>query len=293
MTVAKELAYAKINLYLDVLSKREDGFHNIKTIMHSVSLADEITVLLTPSRMLNVTLSVDGAQHLPNDGRNLACRAAVLFFEKLGKAADVKIKLVKRIPIAAGLAGGSSDAAAVLRALNKIYKKPFTLKSLAKMSSELGSDVPYCVLGKTAFCEGRGEIMIPIKTQISLNAVIVSTDEYVSTPEAYKTLDNIYSDFDGSVSTYGDKYFENIIAALEGTGKIYNGMFNVFEKAILPKCKKAEALKAELLSLGADFSMMSGSGPSVFGVFKTQKMAQNAEQKLKAQGVKAWFVQTV
>ncbi len=293
MTVAKESAYAKINLYLDVLSKREDGFHDIKTVMHSVSLFDKVTVAVVPSKKLKISLSIEGAPELHNDGRNLACRAAALFYEKMGCNAEVKIKLVKNIPISAGLAGGSSDAAAVLRALNRIYRKPFTLKALAKIGAELGSDVPYCVIGKTALCEGRGELIKPLKNKNEINAVIVSTDENISTPEAYGTLDALYSDFDGSVPTGGGAYYSRIIGELENGIISSDGMFNVFENVILQKCRKASAVKEMLESLGAEKAMMSGSGPSIFGVFKNAEMAEKARQIVEKSGFRAWRVKSV
>ncbi len=293
MTVTRELAYAKINLYLDVIGKRDDGFHNIKTVMHSVSLFDIVTVSVVPSHNMNVSLSIDGDSNIPSDGRNLACRAAELFYNKLGKKAEVKIKLVKNIPIAAGLAGGSSDAAAVLRALNRLYRKPFTLKALANMASELGSDVPYCVFGKTALCEGRGEKITQIHLPAKFNAVIANTDEGVSTPSAYAELDSIYSDFDGSIKTGGDECCEKILSELE-EGRIPScGMFNIFEEVILRKCKKAAAAKEKLQSLGAVKVMMSGSGPSVFGIFENEKAAENAKQKIEELGFRTSCVTSV
>ena len=203
MKALKEKAYAKINLYLDVLCKREDGFHDIKTVMHSVSLCDEVTVAISPARTSTIKLSVEGNVYIPSDGKNLAYKAASLFLEKLGIFANVNIKLVKKIPVAAGLAGGSSDAAAVLRAMNRLYKRPLTLAALCKLGAELGSDVPYCIMGKTAICEGRGELITPISTNIRLHTVIATANEYVSTPAAYSALDRHYSDFDGTVKTGG------------------------------------------------------------------------------------------
>ena len=148
MTVVKELAHAKVNLYLDVISRREDGFHDIKTVMHSISLADTITVSLSASKETSVRLQIVGNRHLPTDMKNLAVRAALLYLEKSGINASVEIKLEKCIPVAAGLAGGSSDAAAVLRAMNRLCGKMFSEKALYSMAAELGSDVPYCIYGK-------------------------------------------------------------------------------------------------------------------------------------------------
>ena len=142
MQVIKEKACAKVNLYLDVIARREDGFHDIKTVMHSVSLCDEVTVSYSPSQKTQVRISVQGNQYIPTDARNLAVRAASLYLEKAQLSADITIALKKHIPVAAGLAGGSSDAAAVLRACNRIFGRLFTERALAKMAAELGSDVP-------------------------------------------------------------------------------------------------------------------------------------------------------
>ena len=130
MRAVKETANAKINLYLDVLGIREDGYHEIKTVMHTVSLCDELIVGIADARTTTVSLTCEGNPYLPQDGRNLAVKAAELFLNRLGKTATVTIKLKKRIPVAAGLAGGSSDAAAVLRALNKLFHRPFTRSAL-------------------------------------------------------------------------------------------------------------------------------------------------------------------
>ena len=207
MIAVKEKAYAKINLFLDVINKRDDGFHDVKTVMHTVSLCDDVTVFYTPSDKRSIRVSVDGNKYLPQDSRNLAYRAAQLYLDKCAISANVDIKLKKRIPVAAGLAGGSSDAAAVLRAMNKANKRLLTDKALAEISSELGSDVPYCLMGKTALCEGRGEIMTRLPDVSVGYAVIAIADEFVSTPKAYGALDSVYSDFDGSVKTGGEERF--------------------------------------------------------------------------------------
>ena len=293
MTAVKEKAYAKINLYLDVNEKREDGFHNIKTVMHSVSLSDDITVSVSASKEIFVKLSVCGNRFLPSDSKNLAYRAAVLFLERLGVSAKVEIKLVKRIPISAGLAGGSSDAAAVLRCLNKIYKRPFTVKELCKIGAELGSDVPYCIVGKTALCEGRGEKMTRIYTNASLNVVVASAGEHVSTPEAYGELDKKYSDFDGSVPTDSKKYYTELMKALKSGETVKDGMYNIFESVVLEKCQRSKKLKDELLALGASSVIMSGSGPSIFAIFETKNEAENAKNTIVEKGYNAWCAKSI
>jgi 4-diphosphocytidyl-2-C-methyl-D-erythritol kinase len=292
MKTVKLSAYAKINLYLDVVRQREDGFHDIETVMHTLDLCDEVTVSVNPSRNRSVRLIIEGNRFLPTDSKNLAVKAANLFMDTLGIVADVNIRLVKRIPVAAGLAGGSSDAAAVLRALNRIYKKPFTRSMLAKISESLGSDVPYCVVGGTALCKGKGDKMSYVTIGAPLYAVIVSSGERVSTPEAYGELDKLYSNFDGSVDKNAAKYADFEVALKRGelTSDV---IYNIFEEAILPKCPIASNAKIKLYALGSYAAMMSGSGSSVFGLFKTAEKAMAAAESLNASGFKAFFAKSV
>ena len=293
MTSIKERANAKINLFLDVLCKREDGFHDIKTVMHSLKFGDEVIVTSHPAEKSNVKMTVIGNRYLPTDSKNLAVKAAYLFLERAKLNAEVEIKLIKRIPIAAGLAGGSSDAAAVLRAMNKIYSKLFTIQALSTLAAELGSDVAYCLYGKTALCEGRGEIITKLPVKINSCFVIAIANEHVSTPAAYKALDDIYSDFNGSEQTGGDERYQRLMSELQN-GKIdSDGMFNVFERAVLPSCKGARDIKAKLIELGAKGAMMSGSGPSVFGVFDTLDAAKEACFALRGLKYKAYYAYSV
>ena len=293
MTTIKERANAKINLYLDVLSKREDGFHDIKTVMHSVRFCDEITVSSVPSPTPSVKIKVIGANFLPTDMRNLAVKAAYLFLERAKLSCEVTITMLKRIPVAAGLAGGSSDAAAVLRALNKIHSRLFSISALSSMASELGSDVAYCLYGKTALCEGKGEKITPLPSPQGVAFVIAISNERVSTPGAYKELDVIYSDFSGQVKTKGEERYAKLISSLSRGEILPEGMYNIFEEAVLPKCNGASRIKAELLKLGARAAMMSGSGPSVFGVFDTVEEAKKACYALRDMRFKAYYALSI
>ena len=293
MVSVKEYAYAKVNLYLDVISKREDGFHSIKTVMHTVSLYDEVTVTVKPSHATRVTLTVEGHPKLPTDSRNLAVRAAELFLSSTLITAEVHIRLVKNIPVAAGLAGGSSDAAAVLRALNKAFKRPLAEKRLLQLAAELGSDVPYCVMGGTALCLGRGEIIERLPGKLQLNVVVAVADEYVSTPTAYAELDRIYGDFkeprqDDSAASFGAILDSASIGAMSEAE-----LFNIFENAILPICPKAENIKSTMLELGATHSLMSGSGPSVFGIFPSEASMNAARDYFVNQGIRAYSALSV
>ena len=292
MNVVKENAYAKINLFLDVLSRRDDGFHSISTVMHSVSLCDLVTVQTEGRKGGGVRIMLEGNRRLPADGRNLAVMAANEFLKAAAIDTDVTIKLNKRIPIAAGLAGGSSNAAAVLRALNKLFKRPFTDKMLLNIAARLGSDVPYCLVGGTALCEGRGEKITRLKSIPTLHTVISIARERVSTPFAYATLDAMYSSFDGSVSTGGNDAYSELVFALN-TGKLPTTLFNIFENAILPECPGASHIKKRMLELGATQSLMSGSGPSVFGIFADEKCAKAAMDRLRGEGFLAYYAKSV
>lgn len=293
MRSVKEYANAKINLYLSVTSKRDDGFHGIDTVMHTVSLCDEVTVTLAASGKRAVRLSLDGGKWLPTDAKNIAYAAAMLFMERAAINAEINIKLLKRIPVAAGLAGGSADAAAVLRAMNRLFSRPFTERVLLSLAAELGSDVPYCLLGGTALCGGRGEEITRLPDNLTLNTVIAVAGEHVSTPAAYAALDTLYSDFDGSVPVTSGNALDELLASINCGSLQVSRLYNIFEDAVLPTCPGAVGVKARLAELGAKYVMMSGSGPSVFGIFDTASDAENAAATLRAEGVVAHAAESV
>lgn len=293
MISVKEYAYAKINLYLDVLSKREDGFHEVKTIMHTVSLADELTVSLTPAERTRIRITVIGQSKLPTDSRNLAVKAAELFLATTLISAEVNIKLIKRIPVAAGLAGGSTDAAAVLRALNKAFKRPLTEKRLLEIAAELGSDVPYCLLGGTALCFGRGEHIERLPERLHLNLVIAACDEHVSTPFAYSELDRLYADFADEREDSSESYYNAIYSSVLSGDLNGFKLYNIFENAIFPSYNGAEQIKKQMLELGASHALMSGSGPSVYGIFNDKASAERARDVFIKSGVRAYYAHTV
>ncbi len=293
MNACKERAYAKINLFLDCVGRREDGFHEIKTVMHSLTLHDTLTVAVASRATRAVRLSVLGNRHIPTDSRNLAYSAAMLFLERARIDAEVHIKLEKRIPVAAGLAGGSTDAAATLRALNRLFGKPFADKALMQMAAELGSDVPYCLLGGTALCEGRGEVITRLPEKIRLFAVVAIGSDRVSTPAAYSRLDEKYGNFDGSTETGGNAYIEKLLQYANGGEFPPIGLFNVFEESISEICPSVAEIKKALLECGAKFAMMSGSGPSVFGIFESEAAAKLAKDALTNKGINAYYAESV
>ena len=261
----KFYANAKINLMLDVTGKRADGFHDVKMIMQTLELCDVITTQVCKSG-----IELDGTDsNLRYDESNLAYRAAVLFFEKSGIAGGARIHLEKNIPICAGMAGGSSDAAAVLLALNTMYGFPITQDTLIKESACIGSDVPYCIMKGTALAEGRGELLTQLAPFTAENVLIVKPDIDISTPWAYKSLqlDKIHHpDVDKAVKCIESGNRE----------KLYNLFENVFENVVFEHYPEVEGIKADMKRLGADAALMSGSGPTVFGIFENSENAKKA-----------------
>ena len=266
----REIAPAKINLYLDILGKRNDGFHDIETLMQSITLSDFIEIEYFDDGLAEVSLSIIGCDDILADESNLVIRAVRAFQSRIPFNGSLSITLEKNIPVSAGLAGGSSDAAATLRALNKIFNNPLSLAELCDIASNLGSDVSFCLLGGTALCYGRGEKLIPLKNLAQLYLVIVKTKESVSTSEAYKLLDETYGDF--KLPRFEDGREEIL-------GKIKNGnvdqLYNIFQTPIFSKCAGAKKAMEKLYSLGAKTALMSGSGPTVFGIFESKLSAEN------------------
>ena len=282
--MVKENANAKINLFLDVVSRREDGFHNIKSIMQSVSLCDTLFVSASRTDKTEILINADSAD-LPTDKNNLIFVSAAKYLEYFGINAEVEIKLEKRIPIGAGLGGGSADAAATLRAMNKIFGLA-TKGELLSLATQIGSDVPFCLVGGTALCEGRGEIITPIAFGGELHLVIAIGKDRVSTPHAYRALDELYN-FEFTPDQRGD-----LLAGEMSRGEIsFDNLYNIFERVTdLPEISK---IKEILTKSGAECSLMSGSGPSIFGVFADRQSAENAKNRLVFEGFSAFYANGV
>lgn len=271
MTVC-EKAYAKINLFLDVTGRRDDGYHDVDTLMCSVSLCDTICLTASPSDKISITIKSD-APGLKNDESNLIYRAALKYLSKFKKTADIRIGLTKRIPIGAGLGGGSSDAAATLRAMNKIFGLA-TKMQLLEMAAELGSDVPFCVDGISAFCSGRGEVVRHQEIKKQSNIVIAIGEDRVSTPKAYALLDDKFGDFKEN----------NARKSFPDMGNFPH--YNIFESVI--KLDDIDIIKKIMTEKGARRTLMSGSGPSVFGIFGNCIEAYFAKRALKKRGFLAF-----
>lgn len=279
-------APAKLNLTLDVLGRREDSYHDLKMVMQSITLADRLT--LRPGRAPGIQVS-SSFHFLPTGEKNLAGKAAVCFYQALGRPArDLDISITKHVPVCAGMAGGSSDAAAVLRALNRLEGDPFSPEELAHVGEAVGSDVPYCVLGCTALAQGRGEVLTPLPPLPHCWVVACKPDFPVSTPELFARIDSCRirrrPDADG------------LIAALEQGDlmEVARRMYNVFED-VLPERQLARVadIKNTLIQQGALGANMSGTGPTAFGLFSSQSQAQAAYDVLKQRYQEVFLAETV
>ena len=264
-------AYAKINLFLDVTGRRQDGYHEVNTLMRSISLCDDIHLEARPSDKTTITIICNDS-FLDTGESNLIYKAALKYLLKFKIFADIKVHLVKRIPIGAGLGGGSSDAAATLRAMNKIFALA-TKEQLLEIAAELGSDVPFCIDGGSAFCSGRGEIIRPEKITMPSYVVVSIGKDRVSTPTAYAMLDERYGDF----ARYNEE--KNIP---DGEWIYYN----IFEFVI--KLDEIRDARRILMENGASHALMSGSGPAVFGCFDSFFDASSAKAALKKNGLLAF-----
>lgn len=273
-------ARAKINLYLDILSRRENGYHNILSVMQSVDLCDTVTLTRLPAGSgIHVETDVEG---LPTDRRNLAYRAAEKFSAILGQIPDVRIAIEKRIPMAAGLAGGSADAAAVLRGLNLLYDTRAPREKLCELGATMGADIPFCVVGGAFVAEGIGEILTPCQALSTDQWLVIACGgEGVSTPDAYRALDEAHGDF--AIPREGGARFAALRSALD-TGDIAgvrDHMYNIFEEVVLPSHSTAPRLIAAMKESSAQAAMMSGSGPSVFGLFADEMTATQAATHIR------------
>lgn len=282
----QQQALAKLNLTLDVLGRREDGYHDMCMVMQSITLADTLTIKPTTGEGIHVSTNFE---FLPNDDTNLAAKAAKAFWDARGEAHQaLEIDIDKHIPVCAGMAGGSSDAAAVLRGLNEQAGKPYTLMELAKVGEAVGSDVPYCVLGGTALAEGRGEILTPLAPLPKCHVVVCKPGFPISTPALFRKIDQV--DIVHRPDTAG------MIAALEAgdlTG-VARRLYNVFEDALNDQQRDSvNAIKNTLIEHGALGAAMSGSGPTVFGLFDDEEKAREAYQVLAKEYRESFLAQSV
>ena len=274
MAAFYENAPAKLNLTLDVLGKRADGYHEMKMIMTSVSLQDRLTLELEGGEGLSLKTNLG---FLPLDERNLAAAAALALARETGaQLGRLTITMEKQVPVCAGMAGGSSDAAAVLRCLNRALKLDLPETELARIGATVGSDVPYCVLGGTALATGRGEELSPLPPLPGCWVVLAKPDFPISTPELFARLDTqkvrCHPDTAGMISSLKEGNLPGVARRL----------FNVFEEVLpLRKRDRVEELKGLLLQHGALGASMSGTGPTVFGLFDDEERAKEAHRAAK------------
>lgn len=263
-------APAKVNLTLDVRGKYADGYHELETVMHHIDLVDQVTIE-TVSSGITVTSS---SSLVPDNEDNLAYQAADLILKAYGSGEGVKIYIEKNIPVAAGLAGGSTDAAAVLNGINQLYNYGLSREKLMEMGLNLGADVPFCLYNRTALARGKGELLTPLEKEVKLILVVVKPELQISTAEVYREFDLArVEQFPDTNSFLAAWNYYNIKG-------IAMNMVNVLESVSIKKYGEIATIKDKLNQLGALNAVMSGSGPSVFGIFSDQKIAEQAVAKL-------------
>lgn len=268
----KQKAYAKVNIGLDVLRRRPDGYHELKMIMQTVDICDDLT--FERKGEAGIQLRIDGAD-LPADRNNLVCRAAALLMEEKHIGEGVSITLEKRIPIAAGMAGGSADAAATMRGLNELFALGYSTEELRDLGVKLGADIPYCISGGTMLSEGIGEVLTPLPAPPDCHLVVAKPDIDVSTAFVYRNLQAdrlpFHPDIDGMAKA---------LAAGDLRG-ITDRMGNVLETVTVREYPVIDRIKKRMCGLGAENALMSGSGPTVFGIYRDKETAENAAEAIR------------
>ena len=273
MDLIRENAYAKLNISLDVNEKRPDGYHNMTMVMQSISLCDELSVEKTDTGRIQIRSNLS---FIPSDERNLAVRAALRYLEAVGaKGQGLRMELKKRIPVGAGMAGGSSDAAAVLRAMNRLYGGALSPEALETLSASVGSDVPFCVRGGTALATGRGEVLESLPPMPDCAFLVCKPDFSISTPELFRKLDQ------SSLRCHPDT--AGILDALQRgeLRQICRRMYNVFEDVDDRRLRTVAEIKGRLLDCGALGAIMTGTGSAVFGVFLPGSIPPDAAESLR------------
>ena len=275
-------AHAKINLTLDVVNRRDDGYHNVKMVMQQIELCDVVDTKLCES---GITITCDNP-FVPCNEKNIAYKAVKAFLDYSKENVGVSIDIQKNIPVCAGLAGGSTNASAVIIALNKLLNKNYSTQTLMDISAPLGADVPFCIMGGCALAEDIGTKLTRLPNYKKTRILLVKPPIGVSTPWAYKSL-NLASvthpDVDKFISLYTNGDYT----------KSYEYMGNVLESVTLSKYNEISVIKKELMSMGALFSMMSGSGPTVFGIFDDEEKAKNCEKYFKSKYDEVFLTYTV
>ena len=277
-------AYAKVNLGLDIIGKREDGYHLLKMIMQTVDLYDEIEINKSDDNKISIKCNIS---YVPVDNRNLMYKAAVLFMDKYNINSGLKINIKKNIPVAAGMAGGSTDAAAVLKCLNKLFEVNAPYEELVNLALKIGADVPYCINGGTAICEGIGEVITELPPFKNVIMVIVKPSFGVSTKEVYGGLD--ISRIKKHVK------IDDIVRGMKknNINVVCYNMKNVLENVTIRKYPVIKDIKHMMIKQGAKGALMSGSGPTVFGIFSDMMSAQRCFENMKRKYKDVFITRTI
>lgn len=258
MTTLYEGAFAKLNLTLDVLGKRADGYHDLQSVMQTISIRDDIEIDIGTGKPWLLQCSKEG---IPTDASNLAWKAAEVFFEATGLNPDgIEIRITKRIPSGAGMGGGSADAAAVLRALNRHYNAPLSILALAELGAKVGSDVPFCVICGTAMVEGRGERLRKLPDIPDCVFVVCKPAFSVSTPELYKKIDT------AAIPKRPDNQAMESAILSGDLGRIAENLCNVFDPIVTEEHLELNYIKSIFNSYGSVGQQMTGSGSAVFAI---------------------------
>ncbi len=285
MTITKK-AYAKINLYLDVMGKRPDGYHDIKSVMLQVSLHDTVTVSRDGGVGIHLELGQNDVDALPGGEENIAYRCADAFLRHYDLREGVSISIEKHIPIAAGLGGGSADGGAVLTAMAELFADtvPTDLDTLCAIGSTIGADIPFCVVGGCAKTLGIGDRITPLDYTTPCTILVARDGSGISTPKAYGALDALYGE--RLREDFGN--FEGFLDSLRRNDPIPQYMRNTFEDVILPNHPEATALRERIIAAGG-VPLMSGSGPTVFGLFPDVTAANHVYLALQAEGIESYL----
>lgn len=274
-------AYAKINLTLDITGLRSDGYHAISSVMVPVSLADNITIEKSERFSFQCNLPSLCTED------NLCVRSAKAFFQRSGVQSSASVYLEKNIPFPAGLGGGSADAAAVLKGLNELFYSPLSEEALFDIAASVGSDVPFCLFGKPALCQGRGELLTPLAMNKIYYVVIAIGEARLSTAEVYKR-------FDGLSVSPAEKTPAFVKALNEGNEEeMLSNASNAFELVTDVICPETKLMRDVMLESGAILSHLSGSGPSVYGIFADEESANRGAQYVRSKGFSAYNCTTL
>ena len=282
-------AYAKINLTLDILGTREDGYHEVAMIMQSIKLSDtvELEKLNSGIKFVLDDTNYIGSELIPADETNLAYRAAKAFMEHCGLKSGVFIRLTKKIPATAGLAGGSADAAAVIRGMNKIFNLRLPIEELCEIGAEIGSDVPFCIVGGTCLATGRGEQLKYLPDLPIMPIVLVKPRGIIPTGWAYKTYDANPSPEHPNTNEIQEAI---MLGDYEAVTEL---LFNVLERVAVKKYPVITLYKEKMIEVGAIAALMSGSGPTVFGIAKTHDNAKEIAAAFDNSGAQVFITETI